>query len=290
MIEPEPTAPATPLPPQPPPRPWEPWKPWGPWASLGLAAAVFVVYYLLQAVLLFTFAVLWHFHGAPATGGGETGLLAGLARVQGLALAVTVIPAAPVATALLFFLAGLRRRPAPTTGAAEEAGEAAPVPSSSAVAAAYLGYRRPALGQVLGWGAATVGFMVGYDLLGQALGRPLVPQVMVDIYRTAGSVPLLVVALAVAAPLLEETLFRGFLLPGLAASRIGPAGAIVVTGLLWAGVHLQYDLFDMGSILVLGIAFGWARWRTGSTTLTMVLHALVNLVATAEMAWLVRGG
>ena len=56
------------------------------------------------------------------------------------------------------------------------------------------------------------------DLISYMLGRPLVPPVMVDVYRTAW---LRALARLVLAPLGEETLFRGFLFKGIATSR-GP--------------------------------------------------------------------
>ena len=45
------------------------------------------------------------------------------------------------------------------------------------------------------------------------------PAVWAQTYASAGSLPLLLLALVVVAPIFEETLFRGFLFRGLAASR-----------------------------------------------------------------------
>ena len=89
-------------------------------------------------------------------------------------------------------------------------------------------------------------------------------------------------AVIVAAPVFEEIFFRGFLFKGLQHSRIGPLGAILVTSLLWATIHLQYDLWDLGIIFALGIFLGFARLKTGSVYATIALHALVNLIATIE--------
>jgi membrane protease YdiL (CAAX protease family) len=35
-------------------------------------------------------------------------------------------------------------------------------------------------------------------------------------------------------------------------------------------------------VLAIGLLLGWLRWRSGSTALTLLLHALVNLAATVE--------
>jgi membrane protease YdiL (CAAX protease family) len=114
---------------------------------------------------------------------------------------------------------------------------------------------------------------------------------MVDTYKTArasGYVLMLAFALIVIAPLMEELLFRGFLFRGYAASRIGVVGAILLTSVIWASMHVQYDVFYIVQIVVLGCVFGWIRWRSGTTLLTIILHAIVNLTALLQVAYLVE--
>ena len=111
-------------------------------------------------------------------------------------------------------------------------------------------------------------------------GRAIVPPFVVDAYRSArnsGTIWILAIALVVAAPLAEEIVFRGFMFRGLAASRVGMAGAILIPSAIWAVMHVQYETFYIVQIFMLGIVFGWLRWRSGSTLLTILLHALVNL-------------
>jgi membrane protease YdiL (CAAX protease family) len=129
------------------------------------------------------------------------------------------------------------------------------------------------------------------DLSSWLTGRDLVPPAVVDAYRSArdsGTLALLAIALVVAAPLMEELLFRGFLFPGYARSRLGPWGAIVLTSAAWAVMHVQYEAFYLIHIFLLGCAFGWLRWRSGSTLLTVILHAIVNAAALAQVAFLVE--
>ena len=129
------------------------------------------------------------------------------------------------------------------------------------------------------------------DLSSWLTGRDLVPPTVVDAYKTArssGTLVLLVIALVVAAPLMEELPFRGFLFPGYAASRLRPWGAIVLTSAGWAVMHVQYEAFYIVQIFLLGCAFGWLRWRSGSTLLTVILHAIVNATALAQVAFLVE--
>ena len=75
---------------------------------------------------------------------------------------------------------------------------------------------------------------------------------------------------------------------GLAVSRVGVLGAILISSVLWALMHIQYDWFFIGHIIVIGLVFGWLRWRSGSTTLTLILHALVNLTSLAQVAFIVE--
>jgi membrane protease YdiL (CAAX protease family) len=91
-------------------------------------------------------------------------------------------------------------------------------------------------------------------------------------------------ALIVAAPLFEETFFRGFLFKGFESSFIGPSGAVLATAGLWAVIHAQYNLYEMTIIFCLGLLLGGARRATGTLSVPLALHAVVNLVATIEAA------
>lgn len=77
--------------------------------------------------------------------------------------------------------------------------------------------------------------------------------------------PAAIVFLGVLAGVVEETLFRGALLP-----RFG----IVVTAILFAALHVQYAVsFATLEVFVLGLGLGWLRVRSGSTLPSMVTHA-----------------
>ncbi len=107
----------------------------------------------------------------------------------------------------------------------------------------------------------------------------LMPAVWAQTYASAGSLPLLLLALVVVAPIFEETLFRGFLFRGLAASRLGPAGTIAVTSLLFTLAHGPEDLLDALDPLAAAILLGIIRHRSGSITAGILVHALGNLQA-----------
>jgi uncharacterized protein len=84
------------------------------------------------------------------------------------------------------------------------------------------------------------------------------------------------------APVSEELMFRGFLFRGWARSDRSTWPAIVVISLLWAALHVQYDWTGILQIFIIGLFLGWMRWRSGSTLLTFLLHALFNLEGTIE--------
>ena len=116
-------------------------------------------------------------------------------------------------------------------------------------------------------------------------GRNIVDRFQIDIYQAAKSVdqlPLLFFAIVVLTPIAEETLFRGFVMRGWLRSPKSTWPAILVTAALFAIIHVQYDWFLILQVFAFGVLFGWARWATGSTLLTVLLHAVVNLEGLLE--------
>jgi membrane protease YdiL (CAAX protease family) len=132
-----------------------------------------------------------------------------------------------------------------------------------------------------------------WELAGQLTGRDETSsRFMVDILKTArgdGVVWLMVIAFCVAAPVSEELLARGFLYRGWSDTFLRVPGAIVLSSLLWTMLHMQYDWFGLLNVFSLGVWFGYLRYRTHSTYLTMVLHGLNNLAATIQTMWLASG-
>jgi membrane protease YdiL (CAAX protease family) len=124
--------------------------------------------------------------------------------------------------------------------------------------------------------------LVATDLTSYLVGRPLVPTFMVDIYRFSW-LPALLLAVVVLAPIGEETIFRGFLYTGIAASRAGPVVAIIVSSLAFALLHVQYDWYGIVAVAATGLFLGVVRYWSRSLLLTMLLHAVGNLVATLEV-------
>lgn len=91
---------------------------------------------------------------------------------------------------------------------------------------------------------------------------------------------LAVFAIVVIAPLAEEILFRGLLF-GALEEKCGN-WTILWTALAFALCH--FDLFYFVPLTILGLLFGWARQKSGSVWLSVILHCLNNLVAIVALA------
>ncbi len=230
-------------------------KPWGFWATMGLGAAIALAWMGMQGVVAAAFLVAMQAAGR--------GLKEADIASHGFLLALAAICSAPVAVLLSYLFAWVR--------VGKQAGP-------------YLGFRPVSWRKLAKWTVVFLGFVFVSDLLTLTLNRPVVPDFMVQIYETAGFLPLFWLALVVAAPVAEETLFRGFLFEGLQASKVGAPGAMIITSLFWAAIHVQYDLYGIASIFVFGLLLGWVRLKTASVFATTWLHAVMNFIATLETA------
>jgi uncharacterized protein len=148
----------------------------------------------------------------------------------------------------------------------------------------YLALRAINKAQLQYWLGLCVVLILLIELAGFALGRPFVHEFMKTAYRSADPKWLFGLAIIVAAPIFEELFFRGFLLSGLAASRVGPMSAVVLTALLWAVIHQQYDVYDMSIVFAIGLLLGMARLKTQSLWMPMLMHSLLNGIATVGAA------
>jgi membrane protease YdiL (CAAX protease family) len=114
-------------------------------------------------------------------------------------------------------------------------------------------------------------------------------EITLDLYTTSVWPLLLWIAVVILGPIFEETLFRGFLFEGFRQSRVGATGAIIITSVVFASLHIQYDIYSMGQILFLGIILGIVRWKTGSLWGPLLIHSLNNLLAMVLVALTVNG-
>jgi membrane protease YdiL (CAAX protease family) len=135
------------------------------------------------------------------------------------------------------------------------------------------------VGFLLVWGPLV---FFGYARLLEALGTRIPEQAamrwLLD-HRDAPGFVLMLVAVALTGPVMEECCFRGLLQPWLVA-RIGAAPGIVVTSALFGLMHTPV-LYLALPIGLIGLFLGVVRHRSGSLLLPAVLHAVHNSLTLA---------
>lgn len=123
-----------------------------------------------------------------------------------------------------------------------------------------------------------IGVSALWSLLLNRLGAEFGNQVIVDAISD-GADPRLIVAVVLFAPILEELLFRGWVLPRL-MRRFGEVPGFLLTALGFTALHLDAPQVAP-PILALALALGWLRLRTRSVWPGVLAHALNNGLALA---------
>ena len=136
-------------------------------------------------------------------------------------------------------------------------------------------------------GMGILGLLLIFMIASQALTYLLdmTPLDFVDpLYQSVSSVWLLVFAMVIVAPIYEEVVFRGILWSAIAeqfssASYPAHQGAIIasmVTSFIFAVIHVQYGVYEISTIVVLALIFCYARIKSGSLLLPIMLHIVNN--------------
>lgn len=114
-------------------------------------------------------------------------------------------------------------------------------------------------------------------LLSRYFGLPMEKQYVVSLFlapETSAAIKATIVFFAVAlAPLAEELMFRGVLLPAL-CKRIPTGWAICVVGLVFASLHLNPASF--APLFVLSVSFSIAYIYSRTLVVPIVMHTLFN--------------
>jgi membrane protease YdiL (CAAX protease family) len=99
-----------------------------------------------------------------------------------------------------------------------------------------------------------------------------------ELFRSRQTVILLMGFGILVAPLVEETMFRGFLYP-IVGRRFGVAAGVIATGVLFGAMHAQQLWGGWGQISLLigvGIVLTWVRARTGTVAASYLVHLGYN--------------
>ena len=237
--------------------------PWGFWPTVGFSAIIGVVFLLIQVVIIAAVTIAALFRDPKL----DIDQFADSLLTNGLLQIIIICAVAPFTIGLTVLFAKIRK---------------------GITIKQYLCFHNPGWKQILKWCLVVVLFAGCFDTLTFLLNKPVVPEFMVNVYRTAYFRPLLWLAFVIVAPLTEEMFFRGFLFKGIESSKMGPVGAVIITSLAWAAMHTQYDVYGMVSIFLGGLILGFARVKSNSIYPPIVMHIIQNIIATIEVVIYLR--
>jgi len=239
-----------------PPRPED--RIWKFWPTVGLGAAIFAVYFIIQSAVAIIFTLVYMLNRISEDTQLDLTEIAGSLSTNGLLISIATILSGIAGVALIVVFVRIRR---------------------GITLRDYLALypiKPVTFGILFLVILLLLGISIGLEQLGSTTENS---SFMENIYTSSVWLPLLWIAVVVFAPFFEEWFFRGFVFAGLSRSFLQPAGAILVTSLVFALLHaLQYNLIGVATVFVLGLAFGIVRYKTGSLWSTMILHAAWNLI------------
>jgi len=236
-------------------------KVWGPWATIGFGLLIGIASIIIQIIIVFAFAIITAVK-SPVLDSAQ--IISDIYARLGLIVSISSIVTAIVCLGLIILIIKVRK---------------------NITIKEYLGLKpvTKKTGLVLfAITAAILGVSAGISIIFEI---PSSSQFMVDVYKTSACPVLLWIAVVIFTPLLEETFFRGFLFAGFIQSRIGLIGTIIITSLIWTTLHIQYEVYELATIFILGIILGIVRYRTNSLWAPILMHAFNNLLAMIELSF-----
>ena len=181
-------------------------KPWGLWATLWFSAIIFALFSALQILVATAFVSLAKAQHPEL----DLEVYAKSLSSNGFCIAIMAVVSGLICTPLTLLFAKLRKNISVKN---------------------YIGFKEPLKREWVKWLLVLAAFLFLSDGVSFLLGHTIVPPFMVDAYKTASSLPALLFAIVVVAPIFEVIFFRGFLFQGIRHSRLGPIGAIGITSL-----------------------------------------------------------
>ncbi|MEM8922215.1 MAG: type II CAAX endopeptidase family protein [Actinomycetota bacterium] len=149
-------------------------------------------------------------------------------------------------------------------------------------------------GALLRWRDVPPGLVLGvgtqfaliplYDLIGRFYERDpgTTAEELIGAIDTPLDYLLIVFAVVVMAPLVEEVFFRGLLLQSL-DRRWGAVVGVAVSSVLFAAVHLEWVL--MPGLTLFGVISALAVLKTGRLGVSWIMHAAFNLTTVLLIAF-----
>jgi membrane protease YdiL (CAAX protease family) len=237
---------------------------WSPWATVGLGAVIFIVWCLVQAVVMLCItAVCFNGNNFQDFASFSTQM-----SMNGSVWGASTLLGSLAGVGLIWTGIQLKKGAVPKNYLALN-------PISLKTIAAVAGF------------SVLVGLL--FDLLTYFLGQPIVPDLMIKGYTSDSNHVLFWMGAVLFTPFYEEFFYRGFLFEGLRHSRLGVVGAALLTSALWVFLYLPYGYIVVGFIFLSGLIRVWVRLKTGSLWSCVVFHATVNLVGMVELVLAIHG-
>jgi membrane protease YdiL (CAAX protease family) len=149
--------------------------------------------------------------------------------------------------------------------------------------ASTLGLRRTAFWPAVGWGLAVLAGAWAIDGLLSALTGAGGSGSGHAHHLAAAPAVLLVLGMAVSAPIVEEIAFRGYLFPALTSWRGPWVGALITAGLFGAGHVLALPAPLLAGAAAFGFGACLLRWFTGSLLPGIAIHSFNNAIVLAAL-------
>ena len=232
---------------------------WGPWQTTGLGFAIFLINTATQAVVLIALAAREYALNP------DLGILTVVTSLttNGFLISMAVIFSGIVGIVVVFVFIRARRR----TSIRE-----------------YLALNPITKRQVLIDLAIVAGLIALLELVSSLTGQSSDTGFNLQVYKIADPLVLLWIAFIIFGPAFEEVFFHSFLFAGWLRSRLGPIGTIAVTSSSGALLHIQYNVYGLVQILIIGIALGMTRYKTGSLWSPVLMHSVLNLTGMVMLA------
>lgn len=244
-------------------------KPWAFWPTIGLGAAIFAVYFVVQSLVAIIYSVPYILKKLASDPGLDPLTLVNELSANGLMTSMAIIVSAIAGVGFIVLFVKIRK---------------------DISFRSYMALHPLNMKTVL----AILGVLIVLLAISSGVDRFIGPSQNTDfvlkLYKTAGWTPLLWIATVIFAPLFEEAFFRGFLFAGLSRSFLGPVVTIFLTAAVFASLHaLQYDAIGVITVFILGLFLGIVRYKSGTLWSTILLHAVWNLAGMIGTALYVNG-
>lgn len=137
-------------------------------------------------------------------------------------------------------------------------------------------HHRPVIAP-LGWVAPNVFYttLASFAGIASALSIMFLAHLRHQVMPTIPATDFLIMGLLLG-PILEESVFRGWLLP-VVARTFGSAFSVLATAVLFAAFHGPTDVTHWIWFGATGVAYGWLRLASQTTTAPAIMHATCNL-------------